>query len=318
MTTGLGLSAYLDVPGYQRAPHNQEIASLLGAMNTTTGGSASQPAGTTALLVVASAGWAVGPAWLLDGPISEVVTITGSVDSTHVTLAAPGTIFAHSPGVSLSQAGTAGSLAEVILRASAWIENYCQQGGPAGAYGGDRSLFALARTERWAMPSMRGHIDRDNTIVVMPGHFPVQSVSALTIELGQGQSLALDVSSVEQQTSGRLIEVPYLLLGGPTVGQQLMLETRGLSRSQRQWAVVTYMGGISAPPPSSNVPYDITQAMVWVVSDMLSQRRNPTGAAEYDLGKLKVIQRQRGDLVGDSILLLRAHDILQPYKAEVW
>lgn len=313
MTVGLGLSAYLDVLGYQRAPHNQEIASLLG-LNTTLGGSSAQLVGTTSLLVVAAAGWAVGPAWILDGPVSEVVQITGSVDGTHVTLAAPGTLFAHNAGVSISQAGTAGSLAEVILRASAWVENYCQHGGPAGGYGGDRSLFAMTRTERWAMPSMRAHIDRDSTIVVMPGHFPVQSVSSLSIELGQGQTLGLDVSSVEQQTSGRLIEVPYLLLGGPTVGQQLMLQAHGLSRSQRQWAVVTYVGGIT----SGSVPWDVQQAMVWIVSELLSQRRNPTGAGEYKLGKLDVVQRQRGDLVGDSLLMLRAHDILQPYRAEVW
>lgn len=59
-------------------------------------------------------------------------------------------------------------------------------------------------------------------------------------------------------------------------------------------------------------------AAVWVVADLLSQRLNPTGAAEYQLGKRRVTQRQRGDLVGDSILLLRAHDALQPYRAEVW
>ena len=309
MTTGLGLSAYLDVPAFQRAPHGQEIASLLG-MNTTLGGSSSQPVGTTSLVVTASTGWAAGPAWLLDGPISEIVTVTGSADGTHVTLAAPGTAFAHNAGVSISQAGTAGSLAEVILRASSWIENYCHQ----GAAGGDRSLFALARTERWAMPSMRAQIDRDNVIVVMPGHWPVQSVTALSVEFGQGQTLALDVSQVEQQVTGRLVEVPYLLLGGPTVGQQLMLETRGLSRSQRQWAVLTYTGGITA----GNVPWDIQQAAVYITSELLSQRINPTGAAEFDLGKAKTTQRQRGDLVGDSILLLRAHDLLEYYRAEAW
>lgn len=314
MTAGLGLSAYLDVPAYQRAPHNQEIASLLG-LNTTLGDSVSQPVGTTSLLVAASTGWAAGPAWLLDGPYSEVVTVTGSADGTHVTLAAPGTQFAHAPGVSLSQAGASGSLAEVILRASSWIENYCRQ----GASGGDRSLFALPRTERWAMPSMRAHIDRDNTIVVMPGHFPVQSLASISIELGQGQTLSLDATQLELQVAGRLIEIPYLLLGGPTVGQQLMLETKGLSRSQRQWAVVTYTGGISyVSGGQATIPYDVQQAAVWIVSELLSQRANPTGAAEVDLGKSKVTQRQRGDVVGDSILMLRAHDLLDYYRAESW
>ena len=65
-------------------------------------------------------------------------------------LAAPGTTLAHAPGVSASQAGAGGSLAEVILRASAWIENYCQQGTSA-----NHSLFALSRAEKWGMPGRR-------------------------------------------------------------------------------------------------------------------------------------------------------------------
>jgi len=317
VTTGLGLSAYIDVPTYQRAPHNQEIASLLG-MTTTTSAVGSQPAGTTSLAVTSSTGWAAGLAWILDGPTSEVVTVTASADGTHVTLAAPGTVFAHNPGASVSQAGSAGSLAEVILRACAWIENYCQQGASLGG-AGDRSLFAISRTERWAMPSMRAQIDRDNTIVVMPSHFPVQSLASISIELGQSQTLSLDATQLELQVAGRLIEIPYMLLGGPTVGQQLMLETKGLSRSQRQWAVVTYTGGIPyTSGGQSAIPYDIQQAAIFVVSELLSQRLNPTGAADVGLGKSRVTQRQRGDIVGDSILMLRAHDLLDYYRAESW
>ncbi|WIG60486.1 MAG: hypothetical protein OJF49_003234 [Ktedonobacterales bacterium] len=308
MAATLGLSAYIDVPTYLRSPVNQETVTLLGLNTTLSAGST--PAGTTALGVVSSTGWAVGTAWLLDGPYSEIVTITGSADGTHVTLAAPGTQFAHGLGASISQAGTAGSLAETLLRASAWVENYCQQ----GTGGGDRSLYAVARTERWGMPSTRAYIDRDNVVAVMPGHFPVQSVSALSIEFGQGQSLSLDVSQLEEMTVGRMVEVPYLLAGGPTVGQQLFLDTVGLSRTRRQWAVLSYVGGIT---PGS-IPYDVQQAAALIASEVLGQRRNPTGAAEYKLGKLDVVQRQRGDAVGDSILLLRARDLLQPYRSEVW
>jgi hypothetical protein len=66
------------------------------------------------------------------------------------------------------------------------------------------------------------------------------------------------------------------------------------------------------------VPYDIQQAAIWVTADLLAQRLNPTGAAEVALGKRTHVFRQRGDAVGDSILLLRAHDALQPYKHEGW
>jgi hypothetical protein len=302
----LGLSAYIDVPTYLRAAANQETASLLG-LNTTTTGPA-QAAGTTSLQVAAATGWAAGAVWILDGPNSEVAQVTGSPDGTHLTLAAPGTTFAHAAGVSVSQAGTAGALAEVILRASGWIENYCQQGVP-----GDRSLYATTRTERWSMPSSRAHLDRDQVLVVRPGHFPVQSVSALSLELGQGQSLAFDVTQMELPTAGRLVELPYLLQASPSVGQQMLLESRGLSRAHRQWAVLTYVGGLNA----GAVPYDLQQACVWVVSDFLGYRQNPSGAAELRLGKKVVVARLRGDLSGDSILLLQAKAALEAYKERV-
>ena len=316
MTTGLGRSAYIDIAGYQQAPHGQETASLLG-LSTTTGGGSNQPAGTTSLVVASASGnasWTAGPAWILDGPTSEIVTVTGSADGTHLSLAAPGTAFAHAPGVSVSQAGSAGCLAATILRACGWIENYCQQGASAGS-AGDRSLYALSRSERWGMPSMRAYLDRDRVLAIMPGHFPVQSVSAVAVEFGQGQSLTLDAAQCELQSSGRLVELPYLLQSGVTLGAQLFLDTRGLSRSLRQWATITYVGG---PCASGAVPYDIEQAAVWMTSDLLSQRQNPTGAAEQSLGKRRLVQRQRGDAVGDSILLLRAHDALEPYRAGGW
>ena len=148
-------SAYLDVPVYLRAATNQETVSLLG-LNATLVGAASLAAGAVSLTVSSSAGWVAGPLWLLDGPWSEVAQVTGSVDATHLTLAAPGTRWPYAPGISLSQAGATGSLAEVILRASAWIEGYCQQGTAT-----DRSLYALSRTEQWDMPGARAWLDRD-------------------------------------------------------------------------------------------------------------------------------------------------------------
>lgn len=297
-----GLASYLDVPAYLRSPANQETASLLG-LNTSVSGA--PPAGATTLPVAAAAGWVAGHAWLLDGPSGEVVQVTGSPDGAHLTLAAPGTAFAHANGASISQAGTAGALAEIILRASAWIENYCHQGIP-----GDRGLFAAPRTERWSMPSSRAYLDRDHVLAVRPGHFPVQSVSALAIEFGQGQSLTFDASQLELPSEGHLIHLPYLLQASPTPGQQLLLENRGLSRSHRQWAVLTYTGGFDADA----LPYDIQQACAWVVSDLLAARQNPTGAAELRLGKKTLVARLRGDLAGDSLLLLQAKAALEPYK----
>lgn len=291
-----GISAYLDVAGYLRAATNQETASLLG-LNTTLGGATTLAAGTASLPVAASTGWLAGSLWLLDGPWSEVVQVTGSADSTHLTLAMPGTRWPHAPGVSASQAGAAGSLAETILRASAWIEGYCQQGTSA-----DRSLYALSRTEQWSMPGSRAWIDRDVVAVVRPGHFPVQTVSALTLDQGDPGAFALDVAQVRLSSDGRLIEVPLLA----NVNSPL-----ALSRSRRAWISVTYSGGVT----SSAMPYDLWQACIWITSELLAERRNPSGAARIRQGKFEMQARPWGDRSGDSTLLLQAKAALDPYRA---
>ncbi|MEO7001909.1 MAG: hypothetical protein ABI068_08785 [Ktedonobacterales bacterium] len=304
MGTMVGVGAYLDVGGYLRATTGQETASLLG-LNTTLTAAAS--VGASSLVVAASVGWASGLAWLLDGPYSELVTVTSAADGTHVTLAA-GTLFAHGAGVSVSQAGSAGALAEVILRASAWIENYCRQGTPNG----DRSLFAVNRMERWGMPGTRAWLDRDAVLTVRPGHFPVQSVTALSVDLGQGQTIGFDVSQVEAPASGRIVEVPLVMSNPVSLASLSLLTSEGLSRSRRQWVVVTYTGGLTV----GAVPYDVQQACVWVVSELLAQRRNPSGAAGVKLGKYEVQARPRVDPLADSILLTQAKAALEAYRVE--
>ena len=111
-------SAYLDIGDYLRAATNQETASLLGLNTTLAAGVA---AGALTLPVASSSGWATGPIWLLDGPWAERAQLTGAPDGATLTLAAPGVTLAHGAGVSVSQAGPSGALAEVILRASGWI-----------------------------------------------------------------------------------------------------------------------------------------------------------------------------------------------------
>jgi hypothetical protein len=305
MTATIGFSAYIDVPAYLRAATNLETASLLG-LNTTVGGSGVTVVGATTLPVAASAGWAPGLLWLLDGPYSEMVMVTAAPDGMHLTLAAPGTQWPHAPGASASQGGSAGALAEIILAASGWIENYCQQGASAA----DRSLYAVSRAERWGLPSTRALFDRDGVLALRPGHFPVQSVSALSVESAPGQSLALDVTQIEVASSGRLIEASSPVAVGGLPGQPYLWENGGVSRSARQWVAVTYLGGLMV----GAVPYDLRQACVWLVSDLLGQRRNPTGAAMVRMGRFELQARPRGDTSGESILMTQAKAALEPYR----
>ncbi|HEX6818440.1 MAG TPA: hypothetical protein VF120_08700 [Ktedonobacterales bacterium] len=217
----------------------------------------------------------------------------------------PGTAFAHAAGVSASQAGASVSLADAILRASAWMENYCRQGTPTG----DRSLYAISRTERWGMPGTRAWLDGDAVLAVRPGHFPVQSVASVSVTLLDATALSLDVSQSQVASSGRLIEQPLTL----TAFTALPVVPSGplLSRSRRAWVSVAYTGGVS---PGS-LPYDMAQACVWATSELLGERRNPWGAASVRQGKFALEARLRGDTTGDSILLLQAKAALELYRA---
>lgn len=292
-------NAYLDIGDVLRAGINQETASLLGLSTTLT---ASVAAGATSLNVASSAGWAAGPVWLLDGPSSELAQVTAAPTGATLTLAAPGAQQAHAAGVSVSQAGTAGALAETILRASAWIENYCRQGAP-----GDRSLYALARVERWGVPGPHAWFEPDGALVVRPGHFPLQALTALTIETAPGVSLALDSAQIETPSGGRLIEAPASAFTGAGMGNV------GLSQSSRAWVSLSYTGGPATP---GAVPYDLRQACLWVVSELLGQRRNPTGAATVRMGGFELQARPRVDPSADSILLTQAKAALQAYRVE--
>nr|MBF6591002.1 hypothetical protein [Ktedonobacterales bacterium] len=159
----------------------------------------------------------------------------------------------------------------------------------------------------------RAWLDRDAVLVVRPGHFPVLAVAALALEQAPGQSVSLDVTRLELPSAGRLIEAPLLVAAPPLAGQPLLLSAAGLSRSRRQWVVVTYTGGL----PVGGVPYDVWQACAWVASELLAQRRNPTGAAGLRLGKYEQQQRPRTDPSGDSLLLLQAKAALEPYRERV-
>jgi hypothetical protein len=295
------LSAYIAVPAYLRAPTGQETASLLG-VNTTIGGGSNVPAGTLSLPVGSSARWVAGPLWLLDEPSSKVVQVTGAADATHLTLATLGKVNAHTQGVSASQAGAGGSPAKVILRASAWIENYCQQGVSA-----DHSLFALSRTEKWGMPGRRALLDVDGTLVMRPGHFPVQSVASLAVQLPSGATQNLDLSLAQITDDGRLIEATLIFTGAAPF---VALPT-ALTRAGRQWVIVSYTGGFTA----GAVPYDVRQACVWMVSELLSAQRNPFGAATVKQGTNELVARPWRDTTGDSILLTQARAALAAWRS---
>ena len=74
---------------------------------------------------------------------------------------------------------------------------------------------------------------------------------------------------------------------------------------------VTYTGGFAA----GAVPYDMQQACIWMVSELLSARRNPSGAATVKQGTNELVARPWRDTTGDSILLVQAKAALAAWRS---
>jgi hypothetical protein len=96
-----------------------------------------------------------------------------------------------------------------------------------------------------------------------------------------------------------------------TGGAPVAILPTALSRAGRQWVIVTYAGGFVA----GAVPYDVQQACIWMVSELLSARRNPSGAATVKQGTSELVARPWRDVTGDPILLAQAKAALSAWRS---
>jgi hypothetical protein len=247
-------NCYVDVPAFLRGAMGVETASLLGGNSTLATGVG---AGATSLTVIDGTNFVSGPCWILDGAASELVSIS-AVAGTSLTLSgSTPTAAAHGAGACVVTTGTSGSLAEVLVRASAWVEGYCGQGRPGNA--SDPGLFATNRTEHHRLPGTRATLGPEGALTVWPLHFPVQSVTALALDWGQGQTWTLNTATIILTTSARSFDVPppmpVLATTGVLVGPGGLpgaWTDLTLNRAGPVWLDLTYQGGLVA----GAVPYD--------------------------------------------------------------
>lgn len=300
-------SCYVDAPTFVRGAMGVETASLLGGNSAL---ATAVTVGATSLAVSDGTDFAPGPAWIFDGPATEVVTIS-AVSGATLTVSAP-LLAAHAAGVPVASGGTAGALGEILVRASGWVEGFCGQGRPGNA--SDSLLFAQSRTERYRLPGPHAVIDATGMLTLTPLHFPVQAVASLTLDGGNGQTWALDAAQIELPESARCFNVPAPL---PVTGMTGMLGALprswggiALQRAGPLWVEVTYTGGLTA----GALPGDFVQAVCWVACHLLGYRENPTGAAERRLGQKTLVSRLRGDTTDASMLLSDAKAILRAYR----
>ncbi|MBA3822777.1 MAG: hypothetical protein H0X24_02590 [Ktedonobacterales bacterium] len=309
-------NCYADVATFIRGAMGIETASLLGGNSTL---ATAVAAGATSLTVADGTSFAAGACWILDGAASEMVMISTIAGATLTLSAGTPTVAAHGVGASIATSGTQGALAEVLVRASAWVEGYCGQGRPGNA--SDPGLFALSRTEHHRLPGTRAALGVGGELAVWPLHFPVQSVASLALDWGQGQTWTLDATKIIFTSSARSFDLPPPLPVLTTTG--VLVAPGGLprawsdialSRAGPVWVNLTYQGGLVA----GAMPWDFTQAVCWVAAHLLGYRENPTGAAQRQLGKKTLVSRLRGDMGDESTLLADAKGVLEAYRNRHW
>ncbi len=293
------MNTYLSHLDYQRSPTGNETATLVGNSLRL-----SHPvnAGDTAIFVTPNTTVqlnAYDQLTIFDGSSSEVVTVgaTVGVGSASFQVASPGFQFAHASGVPLCSDGTQGSLAQTIIDACAALEAYCRQ----------PLLQATYTSEALTLRTTRAMITRDRRVLLRPRRFPVQSISALALQIDAQTTYTLDPTQAQIDSDAQLIKVAQI---NPTASSQAYYSRTPLLPTTPGQALLTYIAGYVY----AQLPYDIRRAAVLLTSELLSDRRNPTGAAELQQGKQHLVTRLRGDTSGDSLLTMRAHKYLDPYR----
>ncbi|MBF6591864.1 MAG: hypothetical protein IVW57_15250 [Ktedonobacterales bacterium] len=306
MTT---FAVYTDVEEFLTfSAFSVETSSLVGGRATL---SADVSAGATTLPLSAITNFATGQtAWLLDGLTSEKVTITAVGGSSMTTSA---TAVGHSAGASVSTAGTHGCLAEQVTLACRKADQYCRQGALGSL---DRTLFALSRRETFTMPTSRAYIDPNWTLTVTPYHFPVQSLTSLSLQNSASPAMTVDLSALVLPEGAKKISVPQISLSG-SGNTTLLLAAPVALRQPNTWATLTYVGGPIIGATLASVPDDIRMAVWCYIAHLLAFRFNPAGVAMQSMGDTRREFRLRGETGAKAKSLYRdeAEDYLAPYRA---
>lgn len=300
------VSTYIDPIAYLKQPTGLTLSAYVGDV----GRIASCSAGATSLTVTSAlTGIALNQYdsfYVFDGPNSEQLQVGSggaNVGATSIPLQAA-TAYPHVGGTVYCTDGTSGSLGEQIFIASRWIEDdICHQ-----------ALWQTAYTnEILTMPTMRAAIDNQQNIHFRPRHFPITTLTSLSIMTVQGNSISYDPTAAIIDSDQQTVDIPLLTsVGGNQANQGNPWLWRTVNRTGNAWLTLAYTAGFAVgalPPP-------ITRACTLLTSECFSTLVNPTGADQINQGKRSVMFMLRGDTSGESLLIKNAVKYLTPYIAE--
>jgi hypothetical protein len=239
---------------------------------------------------------------IFDGSSSEQVLVTVSTDTTGVQeIQCSPLQYAHVAGTPICSDGFLGSLATTIFAASQQLETICRQ-----------SLFLTTYTnELLAIPTMRAAIDNHYALHFRPRHWPIDSLTSLSITTVPGSTISYDPTQVIIDSDKQICSMPNmqpLPLAGS--GQAPYPIWNTVSRLQQAQLTIAYQAGFST------MPADVIEAAVLLTSDILAKRLNPVGAPDIASGDRHISAVLRGDNSGQSLLVKRAQQILDNYTMQ--
>lgn len=292
-------NTYLSCFDYLRATTGQETASLLGNTGYI-GGTVS--AGATSFPVLSATAVQLNvndQLYIFDGGSSEIAIVAAqkAIGSTSITVQP--LQYAHTANVPYCSDGAYGSLGSAIFTASANLETITQQ-----------SLLQATYSETYSLRTMDANINSDSQLTIRTRQFPVTAISALSLESDVSDITSLDATQAVISSQQKLVSVPVLSQVG--AGSSQLTLSPPINQSSTGYINLTYTAGY----PYASMPAQVKQACVWLVSDILSDRMNPTGSADYQSGKIHTVVFLRGDTSGESALFKRARTYLEPHMRE--
>lgn len=302
-------NTYLDVYDFTRSTSGLEFQSLLGNQARFT---TAQTAAATSLSGIPATG--VGSVTvalnqfdritIFDGLNTEIVQVGAAgaaVGATSIPLLSGTSLaFNHAVGVAWCSDGVAGSLADQIVIASAWMEQYCYQ----------PLLTTTWTNEALTMPSLRASIDNQGNLTFRPRHWPITAITGLKVVYTQSLATTYDATQVLIDGDHRLCSVPNLIQFPAQQSSNSIPPPP--ARNQYAQLQLSYTSGYAY----TALPPELKEAGVLVTSDQLAKRHNPVGAPDIADGAIRISSIIRGEKSGDSLLIVRAKHILSRYNVE--
>lgn len=298
------MNTYIDCITYTKQPTGIVLAGYIGNMARISAAAL----GATSLTVPATTAALVqyDSVYVFDGPSSEVLQVGAAgaiIGATSIPLQAP-TQFAHAGGTPYCTDGTQGSLGEQIFTASKWIEDdICFQPLWSTTYTG----------EILTMPTMRAAVDNQCNIHFRPRHFPINTLTSVTLQDVRKNQYPLDQTQATIDSDQQTVDIPVNALNSSqSQTQHGYPYTYGFSRNATAWIILTYTSGFA----TGQLPKPIQRACGLLTSECFSQLENPVGGDDIHQAQRSITFVTRGDPSGESLLVKQAKRLLAAYVTQ--